>query len=348
MESVALTPTTDVSPARILETGMGFFATKTLLAAIKLNLFTELDGHSLPAEEVITRLALHRRSALDFLDALVSLGFLRREGNDRSARYANTRETYAFLRKNSPDYIGGILEMANDRLYPFWGTLEEALHTGRPQNEVKSSGRPFFEALYADPARLQQFLEAMAGLQLANFRALSEVFDFSPYRTLCDIGGANGMLSITLAGKHPHLRCQSLDLPEVEPIARQTIEKHGLTDRVRTGRLNFMDQDFPTADLITMGNILHDWDLPQKRMLIDKAYRALSPDGALIVIENIIDDERRANAFGLMMSLNMLIETEGGFDYSHEDFHNWATEAGFRTTAKVPLTGPASAVIAFK
>jgi hypothetical protein len=336
------------TPARILETGMAFWSSKTLLSAVELGLFSLLGDRALTGAEIERHLGLHPRAIFDFLDALVATNMLHRQGDGQHARYSNTDETAAFLDRASPTYVGGILEMANARLYPFWADLTEALRTGRPQNEVKRTGRPMFDALYADPARLEQFMGAMAGVSLANFEAFAAKFDFTPYRSMADIGGATGQLSCIVARRHPHLACASLDLPVVQPIAARHIAAAGFAGRVATGTLDFLKDEFPKADLITMGMILHDWNLDHKKMLIAKAYRALPAGGALVAIENLIDDARRENAFGLHMSLNMLIEFGNAFDFTGADFTGWCLEAGFRRCEVLPLTGPASAAIAYK
>lgn len=343
----AVSPTA-LDPGRILETGMAFWPAKTLLAAVKLELFTVLDGTAYTAAALGQALGLHERGTYDFFDTLVALGFLQREGNGPNALYRNSAETAVFLNKNRPEYVGGILEMANDRLYPFWGDLEEGLRTGQPQNELKHTGEPFFVELYADPKKLAQFIQAMAGAQMGNFIALAQGFDFSPYETVCDIGGASGMLAIQLAQQYDHLQCITFDLPPVEPIAETTIARFGMSDRITAVSGDFFQDVFPKADVITMGNILHDWNLEKKKLLIQKAYEALPAGGVLIAIENVIDDERRQNAFGLMMSLNMLVELGDGFDYTGAQFDDWAREAGFQRTSLLPLAGPASAAIAWK
>ncbi|KAA5548234.1 methyltransferase [Adhaeribacter rhizoryzae] len=348
METLEITQEKALTPDHIVQVGSGFWASRTVLAAVKLELFTLLGDNFLSGENIGRHLNLHPRSLYDFLDALVSLGFLEREGIKETAVYANTPETTFYLNKNKPSYMGGILEMCNDRLYRFWADLDEALITGKPQNEAKYTGKSLFDAVYADPDRLKQFLNAMAGIQMGNFMALAKRFDFQDYNSLCDIGGASGMLAISVARQHPHLAITSADLPVVAPVAEENIKRHGLANQIQVANLDFMFDDFPKVDIITMGNILHDWDLKTKKLLIWKAYEALPPNGAFIVIENIIDDERRTNATGLLMSLNMLIETDGGFDYSFADFKEWVTEAGFRITAKLPLAGSTSAVIAFK
>ena len=341
-------PPADPTPARILETGMAFWASKTLLSAVELGLFSLLAEGPKTGAKIEARLGLHPRATYDFLDALVATGMLARIGDGAPARYANTPETAAFLDRASPTYVGGILEMANARLYPFWADLTTALKTGKPQNEIKHSGKPMFDELYADPKRLEQFMDAMSGVSLANFQAFAAKFDFSPYRSMADIGGATGQLSCIVARAHPHLACSSYDLPVVKPIAEHRISEAGLAGRVAAEEIDFLTDEFPKADLITMGMILHDWNLDHKKALIAKAYRALPEGGALVAIENIIDDERRSNAFGLLMSLNMLIEFGDAFDFTGADYEAWCLEAGFSRVEILPLAGPASAAIAYK
>jgi hypothetical protein len=335
-------------PTRLLETAVAFWPSKVLLTAVELDLFTLLAERPLNAGELEEKLQLRSRATRDFLDALVALKFLERDGDGPGGRYRNTAETAAFLSRGSPAYIGGFMAMLNTRLFGFWNSLGEALHTGKAQNEVKTLGKPVFESLYADPQRLDGFLQAMSGIQVGNFTVLAEKFDFSRYHTLTDVGGALALLSRIVAARHPHLLCTSFDLPPVAPLAQAQVDSAGLADRVRVVGGDFFQQEIPRADVITMGNILHDWNLATKKMLIVKAFQALPAGGAFIAIENLIDDARRENAFGLMMSLNMLIETGDGFDYTGADFRQWCGEAGFSRFEQVPLAGPATASIAYK
>jgi hypothetical protein len=344
-------PTTlekEVTPEHIMQIGTGFLASKVLLTAVNMGLFTHLASGPMDGESIRKKLGLHPRSLYDFLDTLVALGFLNREGLKSVAVYSNSEEANVFLDKNKPSYIGGIMEMANNRLYKYWNTLEEGLRTGKPQNEIKETGAPVFDNLYADPDKLKEFMRAMQGVQMGAFMAFASQFDFSPYKTFCDIGGASGALCIQVAKSHPHLSCISADMPPVEPIAREAIAHWKLEDRIKTTNVDFFKDPFPKADVIAMGNILHDWGLADKKMLIKKAYDALPVGGAFVVIENIIDNERKSNVFGLLISLNMMIETDAGFDFTAQDFEVWATEAGFSKVTPMPLAGPASAVIAIK
>jgi hypothetical protein len=333
-----------LDPGRILQTGLGFWPAKTLLSAIELELFTRLVGGSASLAEVESALGLHARSSRDFLDTLVALGFLNRQDD----RYSNTPETDLFLDKNKPSYIGGILEMANARLYRFWGDLTDGLRTGLPQNEIKTGMPGLFEGLYSDPARLRGFLTAMTGLSHGANLTIAHRFPWKHYSSFVDVGTAQGDLATQVAVANPHLRGLGFDLPPVAPIFSDYVAAAGVADRLTFVVGDFFKDAFPQADVVMMGHILHDWDLPTKRMLIGKAFDALPSGGALIVYEAIIDDERRANAFGLMMSLNMLIETPGGFDYTGADCAGWMKDAGFTSTRVEPLVGPDSMVVAIK
>jgi cyclopropane fatty-acyl-phospholipid synthase-like methyltransferase len=188
----------------------------------------------------------------------------------------------------------------------------------------------------------------MTGASRINLETFAEKFNFSQFRTLCDIGGATGLLSIEVARRHPHLTCISFDLPVVEPIAKKHIAAAGLESRVSTASGDFFKNQLPKADIITMGMILHDWNLEKKMHLIRSAYNALPPGGALVAIEALIDDARRENVQGLLMSLNMLIEFGDAFDYSGADFRRWCGEVGFQRFEVIHLAGPSSAAVAYK
>lgn len=328
---------------QIMQTGLGFWASKTLLSAVELGVFTELARGSLDAETLRQRLGLHARSARDFFDALVAMKFLERQ----HGRYSNTPETDFYLDRNKPTYAGGILEMCNAWLYACWGSFTEALRTGQPQNGAKTEGDPF-AALYRTPESLESFLSGMTGISLGAAMAIAEKFPWKDYRTFVDIGAAQGAVPVQLALKHPHLQGIGYDLPKVKPVFEKYIQANGVANRVSFHEGDFFKDPLPRADVLIMGHILHDWALDQKRALLAKAYAALPPGGALIVYEAIIDDERSKNAFGLLMSLNMLIETPGGFDYTGRDCQGWMRAAGFHKTRAEHLVGPDSMVIGIK
>lgn len=331
------------TPAKIMQLGTGFWGSKTLLSAIELGLFTELAKGRLDATALTKRLHLHSRSAQDFFDALVALGMLKRIGT----RYANTPETALFLDRAKPSYVGGILEMCNTRLYQFWGSLTDGLRTGKPQNEVKTGG-DFFDTLYGDPKRLEGFLKAMTGLSVGSAQIIAKKFPWKKYKTFVDVGCAQGGVAVEIALAHKHLTGGGMDLPVVQPVFEAYAQARGVAQRLRFHPGDFFKDPLPKFDVIIMGHILHDWNLDEKMMLLRKAYDALPANGALIVHETLIDDARKQNAFGLLMSLNMLIETHGGFDFTGADCRKWMKEVGFKRTQVTRLAGPDGMVVGFK
>ena len=331
------------TPEKILHLGMAFWESKTLLSAVELDVFTTLAKGPMDAHTLRTQLGIHERSARDFFDALVALGILDR----RDGLYSNAPDADYFLDKAKSSYIGGILEMANARLYRFWGSLTTALKTGLPQNEIKEGGN-FFETLYNDPDRLKSFMQSMTGISMGTSIAIAQKFPWKDYRTFIDVGSAQGGLVVQVGKAHSHLTGGGFDLPPTGPLFTAYVESFGLSDRFTFIPGDFFHDPLPKADVLVMGHVLHDWNVDQKKLLLNKAYDALPQGGALIVFEALIDDERRKNVFGLLMSLNMLIELPGGFDYTGADGSGWMKEVGFRETRVEHLAGPDSMIVGLK
>jgi len=331
-------------PELIMHIGLGFMSSRTLLSAVDLGVFTKLAGKPMSGTELSKQLGLHPRGASDFLDCLVALGLLERSGQI----YSNTAETDFFLDRKKPSYVGGMLEMASARLYPFWGSLTEALRTGQMQNEAKHGQGNSFDALYADPDRLRDFLRAMTGLSMGAAKRIAQKFPWQNYKTFADIGGAEGGVAAQIALKHPHLQGILFDLPAVMPHAEEYARSMNTHEQMRFLAGDFFKDPLPQVDVIVMGHILHDWDLAEKKRLIAKAYEALPAGGAFIALDCVIDEERRKDPLPLLISLNMLIETQGGFDYCGADCCAWMKEAGFRETRVQYLLGPDSMVVGIK
>ena len=334
--------TNEPRPDRILQLTLGFWGTKTLMSAVELGVFTALGAGPLDEQTLSQKVGLHPRAARDFLDALVGLKMLEREGN----LYRNTPDTAQFLDANKPGYIGGFVQMCSGRLYAAWGNLTEALRTGKSPNDT-ADGNDAFKVLYSSPERLREFLAAMTGISMGSARAIARKFRWSDYRTFVDVGCAQGAVPVQLALAHPHLSGAGFDLPVVKPVFEEYVAANKVQDRVRFIAGDFFKEPLPSAQVIVMGHVLHDWGLPEKRQLIAKAYDALPKGGALIVYESLIDDDRRQPS-GLLMSLNMLVETPDGFDYTGADCQRWLREAGFRETWQEHLCGPESMVVGIK
>ncbi|MEM8955875.1 MAG: methyltransferase [Verrucomicrobiota bacterium] len=333
-----------VTPERIMQTGMAFWASKALLSAVELGVFTELARHPEDLEALRGRLGLHERGAADFLDALVSMGFLER---DEEGVYSNAPDVDLFLDKNKPSYIGGILEMANHQLYSSWGHLTEALKTGLPQSEA-TRNPDFFAELYSDPARLREFLGAMTGVSRGANMTMAQKLPWAEYGSFVDAGTAQGDLAVQIAMAHPHLQGIGFDLPQVGPVFEDYVKEQGVADRVSFVGGSFFEQELPKADVVLMGHILHDWDIDEKKELVRRAHEALPEGGIFVAYDALIDEARRERTFGLLMSLNMLIETPGGFDYTEGDGMTWMLEAGFREARVEHLAGPDYIVVGTK
>jgi hypothetical protein len=333
-----------VTPDRIMQLGRGYWGAKTLLSAVELGVFSTLASGPESGEELCARLNLHARGCRDFLDALVALGML-----DRGADgYRNTPATERFLDRAKPSYIGGVLEMANARGYGLWGSLTEALQTGKPQNETKGGDEDMFARLYKEPDRLRVFLGAMTGLSTGSAIAIAHKFPWDRYKTFCDVGTAQGVVPVQVALQHAHLTGIGFDLGPVAPIFEDFVADFRLQDRLRFVGGNFFADPLPSADVLVMGHVLHDWGIEDKLKLLRSAHEALPDGGALIVYEALIDDDRRQNAFGLLMSLNMLLDSHEGFDYTGADCRGWMADVGFSESHVEPLVGPDSMVVAIK
>ena len=334
------------TPGHLLELGFGFQASKTLLTAVELGVFDALAAGPKTRADIEDELGLHPRGSEDFLDALVALDVLDRE----DGQYRNTPATEAFLVSGKPTYIGGMLEMANDRLYGFWGDLEEALRTGRPTNELEDDQtHPFGEAIYQNDENLEQFVGAMTGLSMGVANALAHEFPWSKYETVVDLGTSEGVVPTRIDEENDHITAIGLDLPRVEPHFREFTSESPAADRIefRTGDF-FGAESLPPADVYILGHILHDWSLDQKREILTKVSEAVNPGGSVIVYGTMIDEERREAEMPLLMSLNILVETPNGFDYRPSECIQWLHEAGFEGGEAQNLPGPETMVLARK
>ncbi|MDB5927846.1 MAG: methyltransferase [Betaproteobacteria bacterium] len=328
------------TPDCIMQLGHAFQGSKTLLSAVELGVFTALAHGPLELDTLRDQLGINERGVRDFLDALVALGMLTRH---EDGRYSNTIETDLYLDRNKPTYVGGLLEGFNTRHYGNWGSLTTALRTGKPQSGTRGTGN--YPALYADQSRLENFVSGMTARTRPVANALAVKFPWANHRTFIDIGTAEGCLPVEIAQTHPHVTGGGFDLPEARLHFESHVQKHGLSNRLRFCSGDFFADALPSADVLVMGRVLHNWDLATKKMLLQKAFVALPPGGVLIVYERLIDDERRVNAAGLLSSLNMLVNTAGGFDSTGVDYIGWMRDTGFRDMRIEPLTAEQSMVV---
>ena len=327
------------TPDAIMQLTRAYAGSKALVSAVELGLFTTLADGPQTGAALQAKLGLQPRGIADWLDALVSLGMLERDGG----RYANTAATGLYLDRAKPTYVGGmVVGMAADTSH--WDSLTAALRTGRPQIE----GDDDYLGQYRDPALFTEFMHSMTGLSMGAAQAIAERFPWQRYRTVIDVGAAEGCVPVQLALRHPQLTGGGFDLPPVRPAFEDYVNAHGLADRLRFYPGDFFADPLPPAEVLVMGHVLHNWSLEQKLELLGKAYRALPDGGALIVYESLIDDDRRTNTFGLLLSVAMLLVTHDGFGYTGAQCRSWMSDIGFRDSYVQPLVGPDSMIVGLK
>lgn len=333
------------TPERILKIGQGFWAAKVLTTATKLGVFTELDRNGpQTVEELEDALGLHPRGSRDFLDALVALDLLDRENYE----YRNAPEAATYLVEGKPGSFVGWFEMVDDRLYPFWNDLETALRTGRPQNELEDDGtHPFDGVVYEDDEILEQFVGAMTSFSMPAANVLAREFPWEDHELVVDLGTSEGVVPRRIVEENDHLRAVGADLPRIEPYFRAFAGESPAADRLEFRAVDFFaDEQLPPADVYVLGHVLHDWSFEERREILSKVYDATSPGGAVVVYGTMIDDGRREARLPLLMSLNMLIETPAGSDYTPRQCIEWLHQVGFEGGEAKPLPGPETMVIA--
>ncbi|MFD9574226.1 methyltransferase [Streptomyces sp. NPDC059982] len=314
--------------------------TKTMLSALELGVFTQLADGPLASGELAGRAGVDDRVADDFFDALVALGLLEKQAGS----YANSPASMEYLDPAKQEaYLGGSFlarspGMADD--------LTRVLRTGEALGGA-TTGRDYYASLYA-AGSVRSFQRDMTALSIDSARAIAESFPWERYRSLADIGCAEGALSTRVLLRHPHLTATGFDLAPTREGFLAYTEGHGLSGRQTFREGDFFTDDLPRADVIVLGHVLHNWGLEEKRLLLRKAYEALPPGGAVLVYETLIDDERRDNAIGLILSLIMHMEVPQGFDYTGADCTGWMRDCGFTDTRVQHLAGPESMVVGIK
>lgn len=340
----------ELSPSRLMKLGFAFTASRTLLSAVELGVFDTLEEQgALTCEQLRDKINLHERVMPDFADALVALDVLQRDGDDTvTALYRNSAEASAFLTRGGDTSMQAILVMGGRRLYGFWNGLTDALRTGGMQNEARDSEQNY-EKMYETKEAVAAFQSAMRRRHLPAHRALARKFNMKRYNTVLDLGGGLAQLACELTREHEHVTVTSLDMPAVTELARDSVQEEGQSRRVVCVSGDFLDEKaLPRADVVVMSTVLHGHGLEEKLLLIRKAYDVLRDGGALIVLESLIDDARRTGVEALLMSLNMVIETPGGFDFSAKQFKLWAEPIGFQSFDVIELAPPLAATVAYK
>jgi predicted O-methyltransferase YrrM len=332
---VATTPELP-SAVPLMALSTGFWAFKTLAAAHELGLFSRLTGGAgTTVAELAEALGLQPRPAEMLLTGCAALGLLEKT----EGRYRNTPLSEAYLVRGKPYYFGGFVQMADKRLYAGWGKLAEALRTNQPTTWDPAVQSSAFDG--EDPTMLATFWEAMHSLSTMTARKLGEAMDLGQFHRLLDVGGGSGAYDIELCKQYAAMRATVFDLPHVAAIAAGKIAEAGLTDRIETTGGDFFEHLPGDHDVHLLSMIMHDWDEAKDRALLSRSFEALQSGGAVVISELLVNDEKTGPAPAALMSLNMLIETEGR-NYTPAEYSSWLEEAGFRHIETVWFEAPAA------
>jgi 3-hydroxy-5-methyl-1-naphthoate 3-O-methyltransferase len=340
-------PSSSLTPVPLMQLATSFWAFKTLATATELDLFTEISkSNGTTVEELCSALRIQPRPAEMLLTGCAALGLLHKT----SGRYRNTELADFFLVRDKPYYFGGFVTMLDKRLYQGWDKLPEALRNNRPTTWDPERHKSLFDG--ADPAMMATFWQAMHSLSTFTARALGGAVDFRRFQHLLDVGGGSGAFDIELCRQHPRLHATVYDLPFVAEIAARNVREAGFDDRVTMHPGDFFaDPVFPAGhDVILLSMIMHDWDELQNRQILKKCYQALPSGGAVVISELLVNDEKTGPPPAALMSLNMLIETQGGRNYTPAEYRAWLSDVGFRNVEVrwFEAAGANGAVIAYK
>jgi O-methyltransferase domain/Dimerisation domain len=302
-----------------------------MLSAVELGVFTALSDGPATEPELRARLGLHPRGSLDFLDTLVALNVLERDGD----RYRNAPDTDYYLDKNKPTYLG-YPEWVVHGSFHSWTRFTDSLRTGLRQSPRGNAGGDLFD-LYDDPDEIARTMAGADTHNTALARALAAEVDWSGYRDFVDIGGARGNVPALLVRAHPHLHGMNFDLPVIKPYFDAHMAQLGMSPaQVSFESGDFFVDTFPTADVMICGHTLHNHSVETRKLIIAKAYEALRPGGIMLAYDVLLD-EQRAELVPLMWSLSMLVQTAEGAEYTISECQSWMLEAGFDSVSSAPL-----------
>jgi len=354
------------SPDPILQMATGFWASKTLMSAVELEVFTKVSGKSLSLNDFQKLLGFEIRPAEVFVTALVSLGLLEvtkgSDGKENEGFYSNSELADTFLVRGKPSYIGDFITMLDKRLYKSSDRLPQSLKSNRPAVEtIGQEGNRSIDALYSHALSNEEaqddvmriFTHAMYGVSLGPAMALPKVFDFSNYRKMMDIGGGPGVYPIQVVREFPNMSAVVIDSKPVCQIAAQYIKQSNLQDKIHTKPLDFLKEELPKeCDAAFLSHILHGLSVEKDKILLKKVYDSLVPNennnSVILISEWLLNDEKTGPVPSAMMSLNMILEMNEGRNYSFAEICNMLSGVGFENIERRALAGPAEIVIGYK
>ena len=315
------------NPGRLLQLSGQYWATCTLHAAVKLDLFTAIGEKQLSVEDIAQKLNVSKEGAGRLFNALTAMNLMEKKDN----KFSNTHAGKTFLSKDSPKYIGYIITH-HHHLVDSWSKLDQAVSTGEPvRTRASHTGLEWRES----------FLMGMFNIGMSIAPLLADKIDLSERRHMLDLGGGPGTYAIHFCMKNPGLKATVCDFPTTRPFAEKTIEKFGLTDRIDFMDGNYVEEGIEGVyDVAWLSHILHGEGQKDCQRIIEKTVSALEPGGMIIVHDFILNNTMDGPLVPALFSLNMLLGTPAGQSYSEKQITDMLAKAGVKEIQRISFKGP--------
>jgi SAM-dependent methyltransferase len=323
------------TPASIRELAMGFQASRVLLTAVELRVFSVLADEGLTSAEIAGRVGGDPRATDRLLNAVCALGLL----NKRGGRFRNTPDSRRYLDGTSPEYSAGLGHTVS--MWRAWSGLTDAVREGRPSLRASINDRgdawlePFIAAMHYRAAQQAPRVAGLLGLD-GVARAL-------------DVGGGSGAFAMAFARQQPGLSAVVFDLPNVVPLTQKYIADEGLASRVTTAVGDYLVDPMPGGfDLVFLSAVVHSNSPDENAALIRSCAASLNPGGRVAVVDFVMDEDRLAPESGAFFALNMLVATDHGDTFTEAEIRGWLTSAGLERGPRIDAGFGSAIVIGVK
>ncbi len=324
-----------MNPNTIREFASSFQKSRILLSSFELDIFTNIDESGTTNHQIANNLHLNEHACERLLNALVSLGFLTKQNQ----LFFNTSESFTFLSKKSPQYLGGL--MHTNHLWNTWSNLTQVVKISKSAHSMEVNERgeqwllPFITAMH-DRATKQ------APQQLAAIN-LTEI------KSILDIGGGSGAYSMEFIFKKPEIEATVFDLPNVVPITKKFIDKEGFSGKIKTHTGDYTTDDLPKGyDLVFLSAVIHSNSFEINQNLIKKCFASLNKNGKIVIQDWIMNNDRTQPLSGAIFAINMLVGTEAGDCFTEQEVTEMLTTAGFKNISRIEFETGLSQMIAQK
>ena len=312
---------------RIWQLGLGFANTAVLHALVKTGVIEQMRQGPQSLSGLAQSCHLNPDMLYRALRFATVIGVV--EQND--SQYSLT-ETGKFLLKDVPGSIYmGILLIGSEPWQRGWENFAHSLTTGDAAFD-QAMGDPFFEYLDKHPEYGVPFNQWQTILTAMAARAITEVYDFTAFGTICDVGGGQGVLLKSILSANPRLRGILYDQESV-------IKDHVLADlsqRVEIQSGNFFER-VPTADILLMKNVMHDWNDEKCQIILSRCRQAMQPSSRLLIVEMVIDSP--ADLMGVFYDMHMQVIL-GGKERTESEFSALLEKAGIKLNRIIPTKSP--------